>query len=351
MSRLGATADDDGPFVRRNPDRLTSTGVVDVTKLFVSALLVTTALAQQPTLAKPPPSRVELSGHNAIGKPSRTPKRPISMPFELRNNLIVMNTTVNGRRQRAVLDSGSGGLIVDQTFARKSGLVEGDVLGHAAGGGEQAQQLRPVVVPKLTVGPLRFKNLGGYSMSLSQLSASKKIGFRIDLIVGAPAFKYGMVAVDYARHRVTFGPSASGPACAAPIPLTIVNNVPVVEVRMRPTPDAAPIPLKLVVDLGTLNNAVMLGGPFVRSEAGKALIRSGVPQQVGHGTGGKVQGAVARIAEFQIGASQTSNLEVALTSGVAAFEAGFVDGSLGVPFWQGGVITFDYQAGALCIET
>jgi hypothetical protein len=322
-----------------------------MTRLFIGALLVSTALAQQPALAKTAPVAGAASDDDASEKPIRSPRRPISMSFELRNNLIVMDTTVNGRRQRAVLDSGSGGLIVDQAFARKSGLIEGEVLGNAAGCGEQAQQLRPVIVPKLTVGPLRFKNLGGYSMSLSQLSASKKIGFPINLIVGSPAFKYGMVAVDYTRHRVTFGPTGSGPACAAPIPLTIVNNVPVVEVRLRPTLDAEPISLKLVVDLGTLNNAVMLGGPFVRSEAGKALIRSGVPRQVGHGTGGKVQGAVARIADFQIGTSRTPDLEVALTSGVAAFEAGFVDGSLGVPFWQGGVITFDYQAGTLCIET
>lgn len=317
-------------------------------KSSLSALILATTIAQHPTVAttQQPPSKPSPSA--TTDRPVRTPAKPTSIGFALRSNLIVIDTIVDGRRQRAVLDSGSGALIVDQAFARRSGLVAGEVIGNAAGAGDQAQALRPVTVPKLAVGPLRFENLGGYAMGLDQLKASSE--FAIDLIVGAPAFKYGTVAVDYARRRVTFGPSGRASKCTAPIPLTVVNDVPVVDVQVRLTPDAKPIPLKLVVDLGTMHHAVILGGPFVRSEAGKALIRSGVPRQVGHGTGGKVQGAVARIAEFGIGASKTPDLEVALTSGVAAFEAGFADGSLGVPFWQGGVITFDYQAGTLCIE-
>lgn len=309
-----------------------------ITLLFVTGILPETATAkpQQPSAA------------SVIDKPAQMPSVPSSMTFELRNNLVVMDTTIGGHRQRAVLDSGSGALIVDQGFARRSGLAEGKVLGNAAGAGDQAQSLRPVVVPKLSVGPLRFKELGGYSMDLGELT--RGVGFPIDLVVGAPAFKYGTVAVDYARHRVTFGPSGSAPPCASPIPLTVVNDVPVVQVQLRPTPGSAAIPLKLVVDLGTMRNAVMLGGPFVRSDAGKALMRSGVSRQVGHGTGGKVQGAIARVAELGLGASRTPDLEVALTSGVAAFEAGFADGSLGVPFWQGGLITFDYPAKTLCIE-
>ena len=91
-------------------------------------------------------------------------------------------------------------------------------------------------------------------------------------------------------------------------------------------------------------------GPFVRSEAGKALIASGKVQQVGHGTGGQVQGSVAAVAELRLGGTVFPGVEAALSSGVKAFEIGLFDGSLGVPFWKAGTITFDYPAKTLCIE-
>jgi hypothetical protein len=94
----------------------------------------------------------------------------------------------------------------------------------------------------------------------------------------------------------------------------------------------------------------MVGGPFVRSEKGQALMRSGASKQVGHGTGGAVQGSVARVAQLRLGQTSVADMEVALTSGSAAFETGLFDGTLGVPFWKGGVITFDYQANSLCID-
>jgi hypothetical protein len=129
-----------------------------------------------------------------------------------------------------------------------------------------------------------------------------------------------------------------------------VHDAPVIEVAVRTTPDAAPIHLKLIVDLGTRHHALMLGGPFVRSAAGKALMQAGVAQQVGHGIGGEVQGSVSRVAALQLGKASIADVAVALTSAAPVFEAAGVDGVLGVPFWKSGVITFDYPARTLCIE-
>lgn len=281
-------------------------------------------------------------------RPVRMPTTPASMPFELRDNLVVVETTIDGKTQPAVLDSGAGALIVGERLAQSLALELGRSAGDAAGAGPQAQQLRSVNVSALKIGPIAFAQLPGHAANLEQLSSSA--GFPVDLLVGAPAFKHGMVRVDYRRHRVTFGPSGSGGRCAAPIPLTIVHDAPVVEAELRPTPSADPIRLKLLVDLGTRHRAVVIGGPFVRSGAGKALIASGKAQKVGHGVGGSVQGSLAQVAELRLGKKRLSNLEVALTSGAAAFEGGTFDGTLGVPLWQAGAITFDYPAKVLCIE-
>jgi hypothetical protein len=285
---------------------------------------------------------------NERDRPTQTPDKPVSIPFKLRDNLVAIDVTLNGRRQSAVLDSGSGALVVDQRTTATLGLAAAESIGEVAGAGSQAQQLRPIEIATLKVGPLGFEKLPGLSANLEQLSSSA--GFPIEIIIGAPAFKYGAVRVDYRRESITFGPSGSFGTCEAPIPLTLVSDIPMVEAEIRPTPGADPIKLKLVVDLGTRQQALMIGGPFVRSEAGQALIASGAVQPVGHGTGGKVQGSVASIAEMRLGGTAITGVEAALSSGVGAFEIGLFDGSLGVPLWKSGAITFDYPARALCIE-
>jgi predicted aspartyl protease len=281
-------------------------------------------------------------------RPTQTPKSPISIPFEIRDNLVALDVTLNGRRQSAVLDSGSGALLVDQRTTEALGLATAESIGEAAGAGAQAQQLRPINIAALKVGPLGFEKLPGLSANLEQLSSSA--GMPIEVLIGAPAFKYGAVRVDYRRKLITFGPSGSIGKCAAPIPLTIVSDVPMVEAEIRPTPASDPVKLKLVVDLGTRHNALMIGGPFVRTDAGKALIASGKAQQVGHGTGGPVQGSLVSISEMRLGGTVITGVEAAVTSGVRAFEIGLFDGSLGVPLWKAGAITFDYPAKTLCIE-
>jgi hypothetical protein len=105
----------------------------------------------------------------------------------------------------------------------------------------------------------------------------------------------------------------------------------------------------MLVDLGTRHSAAMIGGPFLRTEAGQALVRSGVARQIGHGVGGKVQGIVARVNEMRLGRAALGAMDVGLSPDVPAFEAGIVDGTLGVPLWEDGVITFDYPARRLCI--
>ncbi len=284
----------------------------------------------------------------AADMPSRMPSRPASIPFKLRDNLVTVAATINGQSEVAVLDSGAGAIVIDREFTHAIGLKAGQSVGEVAGGGAQAQQLLPVNISSLVVGPIRFDGIDAYSVNLEQLSSSA--GFPVRLLIGAPAFKYGAITFDYKRQRVTFGPSGSSPRCAAPIPLTVVHDVPIVEVELRATPSSEPARLKLVVDLGTRHQAMIIGGPFVRSDAGKALVQSGQAQKIGHGTGGEIQGSIAKVAHVKIGMLEIQDLEVALSSGAPVFESGAADGSLGVPLWKEGRVTFDYPARTLCIE-
>lgn len=280
-------------------------------------------------------------------KPVRMPPTPRVIPFELKDNLVRIEVEVNGSKRSGVLDSGAGAILVDRQVSAGLGLQEGSPAGDAAGAGAEVKALMPVTIARLVAGPLAFADVAGYAMDLGHLSSSAQ--FPVDVLLGAPAFKYGAVSVDYAHQRVTFGPSGSTGECAAPIPLDVVHDVPVVEIDVRPFLDQPAIRLKALVDLGTRHGALVLGGPFVRSEVGKALIEGGHSKQVGHGVGGEVQGTVARLAEVRAGLNSFGPLEVSLTSDVPAFEQGVIDGTLGVPLWSDGVISFDYPRRQLCI--
>lgn len=284
----------------------------------------------------------------AADKPIHIPSPPQSIPFELKDNLVRIEAIVNGHPQSGVLDSGAGALSIDRNVSRKLGLHEGATIGDAAGVGAEIKQLLPVSIASLHAGPLQFENIAGYSIDLGHLSSSA--GFPVDVLIGAPAFKYGSVKVDYPGRKLTFGRSGQASNCEATIPLEIAHAVPIVDIELRTTSNAPPVRLKAMVDLGTRHGALVLGGPFVRGEAGKALISQGEAQQIGQGIGGKVHGTRARVAEVRVGPMSFGDLEIALTSEIAAYDAGIMDGTLGVPLWQQGSITFDYPARELCIN-
>ncbi len=198
------------------------------------------------------------------------------------------------------------------------------------------------------MGPFQASEPTAYAMDLGGLSTSA--GFQIDVLVGQPAFADRYITIDYPTRRVTFGPVGQAASCTTPIPLTIVNGVPLVEVQLRPVSGADPVTLKMIVDLGTRHAIALIGGPFLKTEAGKRLLEAGKPQKIGTGTGGEIQGVFVQVESLTLGPRLLKHPQIGLTGQVKAFEVGFADGSLGVPFWKGGAITFDYAHKALCLD-
>jgi hypothetical protein len=320
--------------------------------LVVLLLLAATGHAEAPAATLRDRPAPHATAQNVPTPVTREPAQPTAselriMPFELVDNLVRIPVDVNGQRRSGVLDSGASAVLVDRQVSRELRLQESASAGDAAGGGAEAKPLLPVTMARLTAGPLQFENLAGYAVDLGHLSSSA--GFPVDVLLGAPAFQNGTVSVDYARRRVSFGPPGLGAECAAPIPLEIVHDVPIVEIEVSPTGDQRPVRLKVLVDLGARHSALVLGGSFIRSEAGKALLQRGVTKDIGFGVGGPVKGSVVRVPEVRASGLSFGALEVSLTSDVPAFESGAIDGALGVPLWNGGVITFDYPGRRLCI--
>ncbi|HEX3673444.1 MAG TPA: retropepsin-like aspartic protease [Rhizomicrobium sp.] len=274
------------------------------------------------------------------------PGADASVPLD--DNLVHVAATVDGQLVSAVLDSGTGALLLDRSLTGKLGIQMGPSPGNAAGGGATAQAIFPVIVPKLDFGPIHLEQANAVAMDTQALSTSA--GFPVDVLLGRPLFAARPIAVDYAARQISFFAPGSAPSCANPITFELVNGVPVVPVTLRPARDTPPITLRMIVDLGTRHFAAIIGGPFLDSGAGKALAQSGTPQQVGTGAGGPVAGILTHVDELSVADMRYPNLSIALTSHVAAFSMGFADGTLGVPLWSNGALTFDYAHRVLCLK-
>jgi len=272
-----------------------------------------------------------------------------TIPFVLQDNLVHVTAQLNGQSVSAVLDSGTDGVIVNRSHTSALDVVQGAAAGSALGGGSSPQQLSAIGIGEVKLGPIRLSDVAGFALDLQSLSASA--GFPVDALIGNPVFAASAIKIDYRTQTVTFMPSNRAPACRNLIPLKIINGVPIVEVVLRPKKTGdAPVILHLIVDLGTRHFAAVVGGSFLHSPAGQALLRSGRPQQIGTGTGGAVDGTSVQVAELDVADKRFSNLEIALTGQVRAFDSGFADGSLGVPLWKHGAITFDYADRDLCLD-
>lgn len=268
-----------------------------------------------------------------------------TLPFHLDDNLIRVPVTFNGQPMDAVLDSGTGGLAIDLAFAQSLHLDLGKSIGMVPGGGEP-EPMYPVILDQLDFGPERLSFTPAIAVDLSHLTASA--GFPVHLLLGLPVFRQSVLRVDYPAHTLTFLAQAS--PCADPIPFTIYGGTPLVAATVVATAGGAPHNLHLIVDLGTRHAAVLLGGPFLDTADGQTLQAAGHPGKLGTGTGGVVMGTIAPIASLTVGNHQVSNVAIGLTHHVGILEKGVADGTLGVPLWQNGVVTFDYAHSTVCFD-
>jgi hypothetical protein len=276
------------------------------------------------------------------------PRQNSTLTFHLTDNVIRFPVVVNGHKVGGALDSGTGTLALDRKFALSLGLRPGKMAGTAAGGGAVAEPVYPVTIARLAFGPERLTHVAGMALNLSRLSAAN--GFPVDVILGRPAFEQRALRINYPKRRITFLAPGAEAACADPIPIRFAGGVPIVSVTLQATPSARPARLHMIVDLGTRYWAAMVGGPFLNTAEGRTLEKQGVRAHLGTGTGGRVEGKTVQIAEMVVGKHKFRDLTIGLANHVKAFQLGVADGSLGVPLWDKGTITFDDADHRLCLH-
>jgi hypothetical protein len=270
-----------------------------------------------------------------------------SVHFRPHDNLVTVQATINGKTVNAFLDSGSGTMVVSKSLATELGLQLGHSPLQASGAGTGNQSIFPVKLKSVEFDSLALSDVSGYAIDLGSISSSS--GLKVDALLGYPFFENHVVRVNYAESTVSIYPENDPPGCPNPIPFELMHNVPVVTAKVRSLATSAPETVHVVVDLGS-RHYNYLGTAFLQSDAGKALYTHGHKQAVGEGTGGRAMGVVSEFAELSVGTQHFHNVKFALTEQVKAFNLEQVDGSLGVPLWAGGIITFNYPKQQICIQ-
>lgn len=129
----------------------------------------------------------------------------VTTGFDLRANLIVLDTLVNGSSRRFVLDTGAGGSIIASETAAELGLDEAEKsVGRGAGGDVTLSAVR---VDSLAVNGAELENLTCMTMDLADINA--RIGGGIDGILGYDFLSQFKVTIDYEARKLTLDPYLS----------------------------------------------------------------------------------------------------------------------------------------------
>lgn len=147
-----------------------------------------------------------------------------SIPFEVRNGLVIVKAKINNVEGNFVLDTGSSDLLLNDTsplstttFATASKEISGEV----------------VKVDNIYLGEIRFKSVEGFKMDLS--SVSTYAAMEIKGIIGARLLKPYGVVIDFTSNHIrliTYGEDHHITDNMISLPFEMINDVPVVEIRI-----------------------------------------------------------------------------------------------------------------------
>jgi PDZ domain/Aspartyl protease len=266
---------------------------------------------------------------------------PVVIPFELRGDFALVRVEVNGFSTTLILDSGSGALVLDSSFARVAGIVMSPFMkGRAEGNRTTSVEIGNA--REVRLGAAELSNVRVASLDFRQVQA--RVGYDVMGALGYEVFERYVVAIDYRLRRVTLYEPATFEyhGSGAIIPLTIQRNLPVVAASIV-TRSRGTIPAKLHLDLGSSSYALRLASGFV---ARHGIDRDTITVKglFGSGVGGDPEGLLLRIPRLTLGQLSINRPSTALSrENDGAFGAtSATDGTIGVPVFRRTRLILDY---------
>jgi hypothetical protein len=256
------------------------------------------------------------------------------IPFDLANNHIYVDGSVDGKPVRLMVDTGGANLLTPAA-AQRLGLTSAGRLG-ASGPGERTTDVALARAAQVRVGAAILDKPVFYVIDLAELPAVEGVAF--DGLIGYEMFRHFGVTIDYAKRvleladRTRFLP----PANATAIPFEFDRLTPIVSGTLDG------MPVRLMVDTGS-RAALTLSAPFVHSNDLAARYRAAPEAVLGWGIGGAVRLRAARFGKLVLADLAIEGIAGDLfTGGAGALTNPDHAGNLGGGVLNRFTVAFDY---------
>jgi len=267
-----------------------------------------------------------------IDDPSGTTR----IAFDLVNNHIYADGSIDGKKARFLVDTG-GSNVLTPAGAKKFGLVgEGKLAGRGAG--DDTVDVSFAHAKEVRLGGAVLADPVFAIIDLRDLP--KVEGVECDGLVGYEMFRRFGVTIDYAGHTLTLAePSKfTPPAGATAVPFDLDDRIPIV----AGTLDG--VPVRMSVDTGSRSSLTM-HSPFVREHDLVAKYHAAPEAVVGWGVGGASRGRPARLGTLMLGDRAVVGIAGDLYTGdKGAFANPDLSANLGGGVLHRFTVGFDYAA-------
>ena len=265
----------------------------------------------------------------------------VSIPFELKNNHIIIPIAVNGTQFDVVLDTGmpmDGLLLYGSDRVDGLGLKYAGFKARIGGAGGEGDRLEADIARGVTidVGDLRLNNATAIVAPPLHHFTSYHDG-----VIGASLFNNFVVDINHDDGRIELHDQNSyvPAAKAVSVPLTFEHNVPYAEVTVT-TDEGKVVPLHVVVDLGAAHGISLNAGTTDGIEVPARAVRT----IIGRGVSGEVRGQVGRIRSLELGGVTLAGVVATFPDGEHQHPRGMDsrNGNLGDGVLQRFNVAFDY---------
>jgi hypothetical protein len=258
------------------------------------------------------------------------------IPFELVNNHIYANGTLDGKPARFLVDTGGANLLTPAA-AKKFGITgEGKLAGR--GVGDELVDVAFAHAKEVRLGGATLAQPVFVIMDLGKLPVVE--GVESDGLVGYEMFRRFGVTIDYAKHELVLAEPAkfTPPAHASVVPFELADRIPII----AGTLDG--IAARISVDTGS-RVSLTLHAPFVNEHALVEKYHAAPESVVGWGVGGPSRGRPARFGSLHLGDLTIDSIAGDLYTGnKGAFASPDLSANLGGGVLKRFTVAFDYTA-------
>jgi hypothetical protein len=256
------------------------------------------------------------------------------IPFDLVNNHIYANGTIDGKPARFLVDTGGVNLLTPAS-AKKFG-VAGEGKLAARGVGDQSVDLSFAHAKEVRVGGAALADPVFYIIDLGDLP--KVEGVDCDGLVGYEMFRRFGVTIDYEKSELVLTDPAkfAPPPGAHKVPFELDDRIPIVQGTLDG------VPVRVSVDTGSRSSLTM-HSPFVREHKLVEKYHAAPDAVIGWGVGGPSRGRPARLGTLRLGNLEIPGIAGDLYTGdKGSFANPDLAGNLGGGVFRRFTVAFDY---------